>query len=122
MAKIPCLVICMFVFWIGNILGQGISDVQIARVLPANALAGIVTLGGSDEGVPGVLVEECTPNWVKPVARTRTDDTGNFNLPILNRRPIYYLRISMKGANTLMVKVKIDPKAGGLVLNLQLST
>lgn len=120
MGRISCLSIWMLVFWTCNILAQGISVIQIARVLPANSLSGVVTFEG--DPLPGVLVEECTPNWVKPIASTRTDENGNFKLPIVNREPIYYLRISKHGWNTLLVKVKVSPKAGTLVLELELST
>ena len=121
MKKSSPLVICILVFWAGNILAQGVSEIQIARVFRASSLSGVVKFG-EGEGVPGALVEECTSNWVKPVASTRTDENGNFKLPTVNRGSIHYLRISREGANTLLVKVKITPRASGLVLSLQPST
>jgi hypothetical protein len=123
MRKISSLAVYTLLLGATSTVAQGISTVQIEKIFHANALSGIVTFGNGNAGpVPGALVEECSPKWAKTIADTHTDGNGSFKLPITGHASIHYLRISMNGANPLLVRVKLDSKSHGLVLNLQPST
>ena len=113
------LLVLVLLFSASTVFPQGYSKVQIEKVFRASSLSGVVRFAGDKiHGAPGALVEECTPKWVRPVASTRTDENGEFNLPNAKLGRTYYLRISLDGADPLLVRVKIVPKAGTLVLNL----
>lgn len=103
------------------VAGFGQNEVIVReKPLKARTLSGRVQLGDSPEGVKGVLVEECTSNWKIVKAATRTDENGHFNLPSASKNGIHYLRLSLHGANTLLIKVKID-RSGQKELSLVLS-
>ena len=73
------------------------------------SLSGRVQLGDSPEGVKGVLVEDCTPDWKAVKFLTYTDENGHFSFPDASKKQMHYLRLSFHGAHTLLIKVKIDP-------------
>jgi len=108
---------CLSLFLVCGARAQGISIIRADNVLESRALEGTVIFD-HQSGISGALVEDCTPDWKKPIADTRTDAKGKFSFPNTNAKRIHYLRISWEGANTLLVKVKISPNARDLVLNL----
>jgi hypothetical protein len=94
--------------------------IEREKPLKAQSLSGRVQLGDSPEGVKGVLVEECTKDWKTVKASTHTDEDGHFSFPNASRKRTHYLRLSFHGANTLLVKVKLD-RSGQQELSLVLS-
>jgi len=122
MRRILIVITCIFGSLASSSLAHGVSLIEVSKVMHATALSGIVAFGDPKDGIPGVLVEDCTAGWKKPVASTRTDENGNFKLPVAKLGSTHYLRISREGWDTLLVKVKIVRRAGVLVLNLRLST
>jgi len=78
------------------------------KPIKAQSLAGKVQLGDSREGVRGVLVEDCSDDWKAVLASTHTDEGGQFIFAKPSRNRMHYLRLSFPGANTLLVKVKLD--------------
>jgi hypothetical protein len=122
MRRILLVAICIFGSLPRSSLAHGVTIIEIRNVIHANSLAGIVTFRDPSDGVPGVVVEDCTRGWAKVVETSLTDENGNFKLPAANRRSVHYLRISKVGWDTLLVKVMIDRRAGELVLNLRPST
>lgn len=96
------------------------SLVEIDKPTKAQNLAGRVQLGKSPEGVKGVLVEDCSRDRKTVKFSTHTDKDGRFRFPDASARGIHYLRLSFNGANTLLIKVKLDP-SGQAELSLVLS-
>jgi len=94
--------------------------IEIEKPIKAQSLSGLVQIGHSRDGAPGVLVEEFTKDWKTVKASTHTDENGHFSLSSENKGGIHYLRLSHYGINTLRVKVKID-RAGPKELSLTLS-
>lgn len=77
------------------------------KPLESRALAGAVQLGDSPEGVKGVLVEWCSPDWKTVKTSTRTDEKGRFSFSKASKKELHYLRFSFPGAHTLQIKVKM---------------
>lgn len=94
--------------------------IQREKTMRVQSLSGRVQLGDSPEGVKGVLVEDCTPDWKAVKTSTYTDANGHFNFPDASAKRIHYLRLSFHGAHTLLIKVKID-RSGQKRLHLVLS-
>ncbi len=78
-------------------------------VLTSRSLSGHVQLGANESGIHGVQVEICDSKWTKVFASTTSDEDGMFNFPS-RRGGLYHLRLSLPGANTLLVKVKVASK------------
>jgi hypothetical protein len=100
-----------------DILAQGISVIRDAHVFESKALAGKVIFD-KGSGISAALVEDCTPGWKNTIASARTGTDGAFSFPNADAKRVHYLRVSWQGANTLLVRVKISPKAEDLILNL----
>lgn len=94
--------------------------IQREKPMKVQSLSGRVQLGDSPEGVKGVLVEDCTPDWKAVKSSTYTDEHGHFNFPDASEKQMHYLRLSLHGAHTLLIKVKID-RSGQKDLRLVLS-
>ncbi len=90
------------------------------EVLISQALSGHVQLGAVRSGLRNVLIEVCDAEWKKSIASTTTDIDGAFSFPALKSKKTYHLRLSMPGANTLLVKVKIK-SSGPKELSLSLT-
>jgi hypothetical protein len=110
---IPLALFSLFAF------GQS-EIVSIEKLIKTQTLSGRVQLGDSTEGVKGVLVEECSSDWKFVKASTLTDENGHFQLPNGSRKGTHHLRLSLYGAHTLLVKVKIT-RSGDKELTLVLS-
>ena len=82
--------------------------IERIKSMKAQNLSGRVQLGDSPEGVKGVLVEECTSDWKTVKASTYTDENGHFQLPSSSEKLLHYLRFSLRGAHTVLIRVKID--------------
>jgi len=78
--------------------------------LTSQFLAGHVQLGANESGLHGVRVEVCDSKWRKVLASTITDDDGMFSFPS-QRKGLHHLRLSLPGANTLLVKVKLTTES-----------
>ncbi len=118
------IVLSRFVVGIGLLLSVtclGQNEVIVReKPLRAQTLAGRVQLGDSPDGVKGVLVEDCTSDCKIVKASTRTYENGHFNLSRAPNKRMHYLRLSHHGAETLLIKVKID-RSGQKELALVLS-
>ncbi len=77
------------------------------KPLESRTLAGTVQLGDSPEGVKGVLVEWCSPDWKTVKTSTRTDEKGRFSFGKASMKELHYLRFSFPGTHTLQVKITI---------------
>lgn len=115
--------LCGFVFTLLIALAAFAQNeiIEIEKPLKAQSLSGLVQLGPSPEGVPGVLVEECTKGWKAIKASIHTDGDGHFVLPPGTKSGVHYLRLSFRGAKTLLIKVKLDasaPKELALILSV----
>jgi hypothetical protein len=78
-------------------------------VLTSRSLSGHVQLGANESGLRGLQINICDSKWIKVLASTTSDEDGMFNFPS-RRRGLYHLRLSLPGANTLLVKVKLASK------------
>jgi hypothetical protein len=94
--------------------------IQREKPMKVQSLSGRVRLGDSPEGVKGVLVEDCTPDWKAVKISTYTDENGYFSFPNASKKQMHYLRLSFHGAHTLLIKVRID-RSGHKELSLVLS-
>jgi hypothetical protein len=81
------------------------------EVLNSQTLSGHVQLGTVPSGLKNVLVEVCDAEWKKSIASTSTDIDGAFSFPAFKSKKMYYLRLSMPGANILLVKVRLKSSA-----------
>jgi hypothetical protein len=81
------------------------------EVLTSETLSGHVQLGAVPSGLRNVLIEVCDAQWKKSIASTTTDSDGVFSFPAFKSKGTYHLRLSMPGANTLLVTVKIKRSA-----------
>jgi len=70
-------------------------------------LSGHVRLERDSAGLAGVLVEVCDAQWKKPIVSTTTDSDGAFSFQGFKTNKIYYLRLSIRNADTLLVKVNL---------------
>lgn len=101
------------------------TEELVKKPFAVRSLSGTVLIGDSLEGAKGVLVEECSKDWKVVRRSTYTDRRGLFAFSdhVSRKRNMYYLRISTKGANTLLIRVRIDPKGvPELTLRLSFST
>lgn len=94
--------------------------ISIDEPLKAQRLSGRVQLGDHPSPVRGVLVELCTKDWKAVKTSTHTDENGHFEFPRASKRELHYLRFSLYGAHTLLVKVKID-RSGPKELSISLT-
>ena len=76
-------------------------------LLTSQSLSGHVQLGANESGLRGVHIDICDSKWKTVVASTTSDEDGMFTFPS-RRKGLYYLRLSLPGANTLLVKVKLS--------------
>lgn len=88
-------------------------------VLTSQSLSGHVRLGANESGLHGVHIDICDSKWKNVVASTTSDEDGMFSFPS-RRKGLYHLRLSLPGANTLLVKVKLASK-GPAQLSLTLT-
>jgi hypothetical protein len=102
------LALSLILLFASNALCQN-QVIRIKKPLKAQILSGRVHRGDSSDGVQGVLVEDCTKGWKVVKASTHTDEKGDFDFPNASPTEKHYLRLSLTGARTLLVKVKIVP-------------
>lgn len=84
---------------------QGISTVQYVKVFTARHLIGIV-LDQKNNPIPKVKVELCNNNWKDCEASTATNKDGDFSIPAMTEKKIYFLRLSADGFNPTEIKVR----------------
>ncbi len=98
------------------------AEIVETRIRTTQTLSGTVRpMDPKEMGLEGVLVEDCSPDWKQVVASTRTDGNGHFSFPNANKKNVHYLRFSMPGINTSLIKAKITPsgdKELSIVLNI----
>ena len=117
------VLLSFFLILASNLGAQGVVVIQVQRVMPAAALSGMVTFGAGGQGMPDVTVEDCTSGWKRVMRSVQTNEHGLFSFPHAKRGGVHYLRVSHRGANTLLVKVRVGAGAHAeLVLNLEPST
>lgn len=86
-------------------------SVQIKNVQSARSLAGVV-VDPSGAPIPGVLVEEVSPDWKGSLRSTKTDANGSFEFDPVKGRRLYYFQLRQDGFNPLLVRVKVDRRRG----------
>jgi hypothetical protein len=96
--------------------GQDAVVVKSRRVR-AGGLTGLVKYASA--AAAGVLVEECSPDWVEVLSVTRTDDTGRFDLRAASGAPTHFLRFSLPGAGTSFFRVEVLPNAPELEVRMK---
>ena len=117
------LLLCVLVLSLSPPSNGQSAVIVLQEALTSQRLSGRVQLGTLPSGVKNVLVEVCDSDWKKSTASTSTDVDGAFSFPALKSKKTYHLRLSMPGANTLLVKVKIKPSgAKELILSLTPAT
>jgi hypothetical protein len=67
----------------------------------------------------GVLVEECSSDWTRRLAKTETDANGHFDLSSSPEGRVHHLRVSWPGTKTVYLEVEIRPAATPLVIRLE---
>ena len=85
------------------------ETVQINRPMKSKSLAGRV-LDPQGRGMEKALVERLSAGWKHRKSATFTDSEGYFAFP---RQPsgVYCLRLSMRGFNTLAVRVAVTRRS-----------
>src|ERR1700719_987399 len=81
---------------LSGVFGQNEVIVR-EKPIRARSLTGRVQLGDSEDGVQGVLVEDCTRNWKVVKASRHTDANGRFDFANASRKATHYLRLSLNG-------------------------
>jgi hypothetical protein len=90
-------------------------EIVEAKIKLTQNLSGIARpMALSEPGVKGVLVEDCSSDWKRVISSTHTD------FPDANREKLHYLRFSMDGINTSLIKAKIS-KTGDKELSIILN-
>jgi hypothetical protein len=96
--------------------------VEWARIQKIKSLSGWVH-DPSGAPVPSVRVQEFGPGWETSLRESKTDENGNFSLPPVPGRKIYYLQFSVDGFNPVRLRVQLDAKRGvGLKVELPIAT
>ena len=83
------------------------TEIVLKKPLSSRTLSGHVRLERDSAGLAGVLVEVCDAQWKKPIVSTTTDSDGAFSFQGFKTNKIYYLRLSIRNADTLLVKVNL---------------
>jgi hypothetical protein len=91
-------------------LGHAQIVVQRAGVVTARALTGQVVVGLMNVPAKGATVELRTADWQTVIAATKADDDGNFSLATRSAK-LYFLRVSLSGANPYQLIVRIKKHA-----------
>jgi len=103
------LAVVVVVFWA---LFAGATQLVLQKeVFVSRALAGRVTVPGTEEPVNGATVELCTSAWKKVILSTKTDERGHFSLPEDRKAQVFYLRVSAPGMDIYEFRVRIDQHA-----------
>ena len=112
----------MGLFACGSAAAQ--TQVVVEEPICSAELRGFVTFGeatlAEGGGAVGVLVEELSRGSSKTVHEARTDDNGEFHIRGGARRSgtIWQLRLSLPGAATTIIKMKINPRCGEPTIKL----
>jgi hypothetical protein len=67
----------------------------------------------------GVLVEECSSDWRRPLGQTETDANGHFDLSSASEGGIRHLRVSWPGTRTVCLNVEMSSTAEPLLIRLK---
>ena len=84
------------------------ETVQIDAGIKSRSLSGVV-VDPSGAATSKVLVERLEPGWGKRIGAVFSDTDGRFTFPGL-RSGTHFLRVSMPGFNTMLLKVKVTAK------------
>jgi hypothetical protein len=93
---------------------QGTSTITYPKPFDVRALRGKVVIANTRDPLESVLVEECTSDGKTVVQSGRTNNTGHFDLRSSLVKGEHYLRFSMPGMNTVMIRVhvlRLSPKS-----------
>jgi Carboxypeptidase regulatory-like domain len=85
--------------------------VEFARIKKIESLSGSVH-DSSGAPMSSVRVQEFSPGWETALRVAETDENGNFSLPAVPGRKIYYLQFSADGFNPVRLRVQLDAKRG----------
>jgi hypothetical protein len=111
-----------FLFLVPTQVHSQYTTIEIEKVQLTRSLAAVV-LDPTGSPIPGVLVEEFSPDWKESLRSTKTDAKGGFSFAPVTGRDIYHLQLRMNGFDPLRVRVKIDSKQGkNLRLKLKIAT
>ena len=89
-------------------------SVQYARILTASSLSGTVYAGTIEEyqqPLPGATISFCDRAWKDCKVLDTSDANAHFSVRPAHPRPLYYLSISGKSYNTVLIKVRLTPRA-----------
>jgi hypothetical protein len=75
------------------------------RHVKAGRLEG--TVKDAVAGLSAVFVEDCSSNWERQLVEVKTDGNGRFDLPSTPDGSTHYLRFSLSGLATVLLKVDL---------------
>jgi hypothetical protein len=87
------------------------------RHVKAGRLEG--TVKDAVAGLSAVLVEDCSSNWEERLVEVRTDGNGRFELPSTPDGSTHYLRFSLPGLATVLLKVDLVQGGPPIVVRLR---
>ena len=116
--RVAILLVLGYIFAYEGICQNAV--IEESRIRSTQTLSGRVQFGPVSSGLKDVLIEVCDSQWKNPTARTTTNGDGDFSFPKLSQQKLYYLKISMPGANTLLLKVRLSPIAAKKKLTIKL--
>jgi hypothetical protein len=117
------LLVCFFALFLETNAHCQNTEIVLEKAMISQTLSGHVQFENELIHVKGVLVEVCDAEWKNQIASTTTDSDGAFFFRAFKAHKTYYLRLSLRNANTLLVKVKL--KSSGpkeLILNMTYAT
>jgi Carboxypeptidase regulatory-like domain len=85
----------------------GVETIEIAKVQVVGQLSGEAR-DPSGALLPGVTVEEVSPDWKNVLQSAKTNSDGHFALTPLTKKKLYYVVLSLPGFNPTRVRVRID--------------
>lgn len=99
-----------------------VEVVQYAKVFRAHRLAATI-LDYDEKPVANVHVQVCAPDWKNCGETATTNPNGEFSIPSLTAKRLYYLRLSAPGFNPLEVKIRTSRFGkDNLVLHMYVAT
>lgn len=120
-AKVASLLALVIIFWAA--CASAAQLVVQKEVSVSRALAGLVSVQGTDEAASGVTVELCSSGWKRVIASTKTDAKGHFSLDESGKAGLFYLRFSAPGMDIYQLRVRIDRHAArDLKVHLSVAT
>jgi len=99
---------------------QGSQVVQIEKPYESRFLRGIVGTRMNHGPVPGVTVDDCSPEWKQVLSATVSDASGRFSFDRVGPG-MHYLRLTAPGFNLTLVRVRVTKRSSHKYLSLEMS-